>query len=52
MLCCVVWRAEEVPNEWRQGIVVPLHKDGDERNPMNYRGITLLSIVGKVLPAC
>ena len=19
MLCCVVWRAEEVPNEWRQG---------------------------------
>ena len=48
MLCCVVWRAEEVPNEWRQGIVVPLHKDGDERDPMNYRGITLLSIVDEI----
>ena len=28
--------------------MLPLHKDGDERDPMNYRGITLLSIVGKV----
>ena len=26
----------------------PLYKDGDNRDPMNYRGITLLSIVGKV----
>ena len=48
MLCCIAWRAESIPTEWRQGIVVPLHKDGDERDPMNYRGITLLSIVGKV----
>ena len=48
MLCCIAWRAESIPTEWRQGIVVPLHKDGDERDPMNYRGITLLSIGGKV----
>ena len=48
MLCCIAWREESIPTEWRQGIVVPLHKDGDERDPMNYRGITLLSIVGKV----
>ena len=25
-----------------------LYKDGDNRDPLNYRGITLLSIVGKV----
>jgi hypothetical protein len=25
-----------------------LYKDGDDRDPLNYRGITLLSIVGKV----
>ena len=28
--------------------MVPLLMEGDERDPMNYRGITLLSIVGKV----
>ena len=31
-----------------QGVVFPLYKDGDDRDPMNYRGITLLSVVGKV----
>ena len=48
LLCCVAWKNERVPNDWMQGVVVPLYKDGDERDPMNYRGITLLSIVGKV----
>ena len=47
-LCCVAWRNEKVPQDWMQGLVFPLHKDGDDRDPMNYRGITLLSIVGKV----
>ena len=48
MMCSVAWKTERVPIEWMQGAVFPLHKDGDERDPMNYRGITLLSIVGKV----
>ena len=48
VLCCVAWKNERVPNDWMQGVVVPLYKDGDERDPMNCRGITLLSIAGKV----
>jgi hypothetical protein len=47
-LCCLVWRASEVPLDWLRGVVVPLHKSGDRRDPLNYRPITLLSIVGKV----
>ena len=47
-LCCIVWTAGEVPLDWLRGKVVPLHKDGDKRAPLNYRPITLLSIVGKV----
>ena len=31
-----------------QGVVIPLYKEGDNRDPLNDRGITLLSIVGKV----
>ena len=47
-MCGVAWELEEVPREWMQGVIVPLYKDGDNRDPLNYRGITLLSIVGKV----
>ncbi|MFN9380495.1 MAG: RNA-directed DNA polymerase [Bacteroidota bacterium] len=47
-LCCENWRMEEIPREWMQGLIFPLYKDGDDRDPLNYRGITLLSIVGKV----
>ena len=48
ILCCENWRMEEIPREWMQGLIFPLYKDGDDRDPLNYRGITLLSIVGKV----
>ena len=44
-----VWRDEAVPTDGQQGIIVPLYKDGARTDPANYRGITLLSIVGKVL---
>ena len=47
-ICCVAWRTEQVPRDWMQGVIFPLYKDGDDRDPLNYRGITLLSIVGQV----
>ena len=45
----VVWREEVVPPQWREGHIVNLIKKGDKEDPGNYRGITLLSVVGKVL---
>ena len=42
------WKKEEIPEEWARGVICPIYKDGDPREPLNYRGITLLSIVGKV----
>jgi len=44
----VVWHGGDVPMAWLRGVIVPLHKDGDRRLPLNYRPITLLSIAGKV----
>ena len=35
-------------NAWREGLIVNLLKKGDKEEPGNYRGITLLSVVGKV----
>ncbi len=37
-----------MPKEWQTRIVVPLFKKGDQRVCANYRGITLLSLPGKV----
>ena len=47
-LFSVVWREEIVPPQWREVLIVNLFKKGDKEDPGNYRGITLLSVVGKV----
>ena len=44
-----VWKEEVVPEEWHQGIIIPLYKGkGSKSECSNYRGITLLSVPGKV----
>jgi hypothetical protein len=48
VLCGRVFWQGEVPMDWPRGVVVPLHKDGSKKEPLNYRPVTLLSIVGKV----
>ena len=47
-LLSAIWREELVPRQWREGLIVNLFKNGDKEDPGNYRGITLLSVVGKV----
>ena len=44
-----IWRNEYTPKRWREGVVVNLFKKGDRTDPGSYRGITLLSTVGKTL---
>ena len=36
------------PSSWAEGIIIPIFKKGKHTDPNNYRGITLLSILGKV----
>uniref|UniRef100_A0A8C4S0K5 Reverse transcriptase domain-containing protein n=1 Tax=Erpetoichthys calabaricus TaxID=27687 RepID=A0A8C4S0K5_ERPCA len=47
-LCNIAWTSGTVPLDWQIGVVVPLFKKGDRRVCSNYRGITLLSLPGKV----
>uniref|UniRef100_A0AAQ6IH68 Reverse transcriptase domain-containing protein n=1 Tax=Anabas testudineus TaxID=64144 RepID=A0AAQ6IH68_ANATE len=46
--CSIAWRSGTVPLDWHTGVVVPLFKKGGRRVCSNYRGITLLSLPGKV----
>ena len=43
-----IWEEEDVPLDWKEGYLVKLPKKGDLSNCQNYRGITLLSIPGKI----
>ena len=40
---------EVVPNDWKIGDLIKIPKKGDIRSCDNYRGISLLSVPGKVL---
>ncbi|TKS65465.1 putative 149 kDa protein ORF 2 [Collichthys lucidus] len=46
--CNTAWTSGAVPLDWQTGVVVPLFKKRDRRMCSNYRGITLLSLPGKV----
>lgn len=41
------WKEEHVPNEWCQGMIVKLLKNGNITYCSNWHGITLLSVPGK-----
>ena len=44
-----VWKEEKVPEDWTKAIIVPLFKKGDPSVCDNWRGLSMLSVVGKVL---
>jgi hypothetical protein len=48
-LICSIWNKEELPQQWKESITVPIHKKGDKTDCNNYRGISLLSTAYKIL---
>ena len=44
-----IWEEESVPEDWLRGLIIKLPKKGDLTSCENWRGITLMSIVAKVL---
>jgi hypothetical protein len=44
-----VWNKEELPDQWKESNIVPVHRKGDETDCNNYRGISLPSTSYKML---
>ena len=46
-LCKMAFESGSVPEDWGSAVIVPLYKSKRERTECsNYRGISLLSVVG------
>ena len=44
----VLLKSGQIPDSWMEGIIIPIHKQGNDTDPNNYRGITLSSCLGKL----
>ena len=44
-----VWNKEELPEEWKESIILPIYNKGDKTDFSNYRGISLLPTMFKIL---
>ncbi|KAK6735558.1 hypothetical protein RB195_018647 [Necator americanus] len=44
-----IWIDERIPDSWGHAIIIPLHKKLSVTDPRNYRGISLLCVMYKVL---
>jgi hypothetical protein len=43
------WNKEELPNQWKKCVIVPVHKTSHKTDCNNYRGISLVSTSYKIL---
>jgi hypothetical protein len=44
-----IWNKEELPEEWKESIIVLVYKKGDKTDCSDYRGISLLPTMYKIL---
>jgi hypothetical protein len=44
-----IWNKEELPEKWKESVIVPIYKKGDKTDCSNYRGISHLLTTYKIL---
>ena len=51
-VCQAAWKFGKTPRDWQTGVIILIFKKGDRKQCTNYRGISLLSLPGKVYAKC
>jgi retron-type reverse transcriptase len=51
-ICNLSLYSSEFPADWKRAKVTPIYKSGDHCNLENYRPISVLSVVSKILEKC
>jgi hypothetical protein len=46
-LICSIWNKEELPQQWKESIIVPIYKKGGKADCNSYRGNSLSSLPTK-----
>jgi hypothetical protein len=41
----LIWNKEELPHQWKDPAVLPIHKRGDKTDCSNYRGILFVNFI-------
>jgi hypothetical protein len=44
-----IWNKEELSDQWKESVIVPIHKEDDKTDCDNYHGMPLLSTSYKIL---
>ena len=44
-----IWKEERIPEEWKETIIVPIHRKGGRDRCENYRGIAIGNAAYKIL---
>jgi len=45
-----IWKKEQLPEEWKESIIIPIQKKGDKTDNNNYRGISFFQQLTKFYP--
>ena len=48
----MAWKLGKTPKDWQTGVIIPIYKKNNREEYRNYRGISLLSLPGKVYAKC
>ena len=48
-ICQQIWKIQQLPQNWKKSVFIPISKKGNAKECSNYHSIALISHAGKVI---